>query len=138
MALTIPSPLIPSPGICRAFYKQRYLLDFKMRTCFLVYFKFPDCPQYNNIKTESINVVWFLLFSSEPEQQTKHNHIPFWVYIFKISFARFSKQAGECLTFQVPQKIISQQFWRLFANICGCGVFPSGYVATEKSGYFKI
>ena len=79
MALSIPSLLIPPPGICRAFsnfyfprvghlLKQvspgvghcQYNVIFRiLKVIHVVHLKFPDYPQYvKNIKTELINVVW--------------------------------------------------------------------------------
>ena len=93
-----PSPHPPPPlpwGICRAFYsfvlprvehlpkqvspgvghcqKQFYLFDFKRCACLAVYFKFPGCFQYKNIKTELINCVW----EPDPHPHTLHMGIFF-------------------------------------------------------------
>ena len=84
MAPSIPSPLIPPPpGICRAFSNSSFprvghllkqvspgvghcqsnvifrILKVVHKALFILNFlKFPDYPQYKNIKTELINVVW--------------------------------------------------------------------------------
>ena len=97
MAPSIPTARIPLPrhllGIlqlcppqCGAFAVTRpqggslskaitiYLCDFKRHAC-LVYFKFPECFQYKNIKTELINCI------SEPDPHPHSGHGNFFFHL---------------------------------------------------------